>query len=381
MNIIAIRTQTMVCFIAVLAMTFIAAPIQAQMPQASSSFDQPPSVKQVELLLKNQPKTYAAHFAAGRLYESQGFYGPAQEEYRQAISFPPLKPDAFKRLAQLSLKSSDYAAAEKVATEGLHLFPKDYGMLLTAGYVLHNQNKLPAALNMYQRTRAARPNDAQICLAIADVLAAMNKPEQALQEMARFDKLSKPTTLSIYEKAKILLALKRFDLALAELDKNYIQDPANFANNKLYASTLANRGNKAKALEVALCLLANANGKEMEMSKQRITNLLGPIPDGVPPQVMAKAEDRIKDISVKARMHFALGDVYDRKSQFDLAIKQYEAGLKLNPKFARGHYRLGLDLEKYHKDAIGAGACFKKAHELNNGKDHEIEEKWKSFKH
>lgn len=373
----------MVCFIAVLAMTSIAASAQAQMPQAGSSsdHDQTPTAKQVELLLKNQPKSYAAHFAAGRLYESQGFYGPAQDEYRQAISFPPLKPDAFKRLAQLSLKSSDYAAAEKVATEGLHLFPKDYGMLLTAGYVLHNQNKLPAALNMYQRTRAVRPNDAQICLAIADVLAAMNKPEQALQEMVRFDKLSKPTTLSIYEKAKILLALKRFDLALAELDKNYVQDAANFANNKLYASTLANRGNKAKALEVALCLLANANGKEMEMSKQRITNLLGTMPDGVPPQVMAKAEERIKDISVKARMHFALGDVYDRKSQFDLAIKQYEAGLKLNPKFARGHYRLGLDLENHGKDPKAAGACFKRAHELSNGKDQQIEEKWKSLKH
>lgn len=381
MNRTATSTQTMVCFVAAFALSLLGARVLAQMPQAAPASDQPPSAKQVELFLKNQPKTYAAHFAAGRLYESQGFYGPAQDEYRQALSYPPLKPDAFKRLAQLALKSSDYAAAEKVATEGLHLFPKDYGMLLTAGYVLHNQNKLPAALNMYQRARAARPNDAQICLAIADVLAAMNKPEQALQEMMRFDKVSKPTTLSIYEKAKILLALKRFDQALVELDQNFVQDPANFANNKLYASTLANHGNKAKALEVALCLLANANGKEMEMSKQRITNLLGAMADGVPPLVIAKAEDRIKDIRVKARMHFALGDVYDRKSQFDMAIKQYEAGLKLNPIFARGHYRLGLDLEKHRKDAKAAGACFKRAHELNNGKDQEIEEKWKSLKH
>jgi tetratricopeptide (TPR) repeat protein len=347
--------------------------------------DAVPTAKQVEQLLKTQPKTYGAHFAAGQLYESQGFYGPAQDEYRQALNFPPVKPDAYKRLAQLALKSSDYVTAEKVAVDGLHLFPKDYGMLLTAGFVLQNQSKLPAAMNMYLRARAARPNDAQICLAIADVLAAQNKPEQALLEIARFDKLSPPTTLSIYERAKILLALKRYDQALAELDKNFNQDPANFANNKLYASILANRGNRNKALEVALCLLANANGKEMEMSKQRLTNLLGPLVDGVPPNVIAKAEERTKDVRVKARMHFALGDVYDRKSQFDLAIKQYEAGLKLDPQFARGHYRLGLDLEKNGKDINAAKASFKKAHELNNGQnqqqDRQIEDKWKSLSH
>jgi len=360
---------------------FASALVKAEAQKVTA--DAVPTAKQVEQLLKTQPKTYGAHFAAGRLYESQGFYGPAQDEYRQALSFPPVKPDAYKRLAQLALKSSDYATAEKVAVDGLHLFPKDYGMLLTAGFVLQNQSKLPAAMNMYLRARAARPNDAQICLAIADVLAAQNKPEQALVEIGRFDKLSPPTTLSIYEKAKILLALKRYDQALAELDKNFNQDPANFANNKLYASTLASRGNRNKALEVALCLLANANGKEMEMSKQRLTNLLGPLVDGVPPNVIAKAEERIKDVRVKARMHFALGDVYDRKSQFDLAIKQYQAGLKLDPQFARGHYRLGLDLEKHGKDMNAAKASFKKAHDLNNGQnqqqDQQIEDKWKSL--
>lgn len=372
MNRLNRRMQTIVCFAVLLIGSTL---IKAQAPQSTAG--QLPTAKQVEQLLKNQPKTYAAHYAAGQLYESQGFYGQAQDEFRQALSFPPVKPDAYKRLAQLALKSSDYATAEKVASDGLHLFPKDYGMLLTAGYVLHNQNKLPAALNMYQRARAAKPKDAQICLAIADVLAAMNKPEQALQEMVRFDKVSQPTTLSIYEKAKILLALKRYDQALAELDKNFNQDPANFANNKLYASTLANQGNRLKALEVALCLLANANGKEMEASKQRVTNLLGPMPEGVPPNVIAKAEGRIKDLRVKARMHFALGDVYDRKSQFDFAIKQYQAGLKLDPQFARGHYRLGLDLEKHSKDFKAASASFKRAHELNSGKDQQIEEKWK----
>ncbi len=338
--------------------------------------DEVPTEKAVEALLKAKPKSYEAHYNAGRLYESRGFYGQAQDEYRQAITFSGVKPDAYKRLAQLALKSSDYATAEKVSTEGLHHFPRDYGMLLTAGFVLHNQSKLAPALNMYRRAREAKPDDGQICIAIADVLAAMNKPEEALAEIARFEKLSKPDVLSIYEKAKIYLAMKKFDLALAELDKNYNADPANFANNKLYATTLANRDKKDKALEVAFCLLANSIGAEMEMSKKRVSALLGQVQPGAVPQVLANAQKRLKDNKIKARMHFALGDVYDRKTQMELAISQYREGLKLDESFARGHFRLAQDLERHRKDIKGAYASYKRAHELDPNKDREISSKW-----
>lgn len=352
------------------------------MPVEALAQDVVPTEKAVEALLRAKPKSYEAHYNAGRLYESRGFYGQAQDEYKQAISFTGsgIKPDAFKRLAQLALKSSDYAGAEKFSTEGLHYFPKDYGMLLTAGFVLHNQNKLAPALNMYRRARAAKPDDGQICIAIADVHLAMGKPDEALAEIGRFEKLSKPDVLSIYEKAKIYLAMKKFDLALAELDKNYNADVANFANNKLYATTLANRDKKEKALEVALCLLANSVGPEMEMSKKRVSALLGQLPPAVVPNAEAAAQKRLKDNKTRARMHFALGDVYDRKTQMEMAIAQYQQGLKLDESFARGHYRLGLDLEKHRKDIKGAHAAFKRAHELDAaGKDREISAKWQEL--
>ncbi len=331
-----------------------------------------PTETQVASLLKKQPKSYEAHYAAGRLYESRGFYSEAQEEYTKAVSFPSSRPDGYKRLAQLALRSSEYPKAEKAATDGLQSFPRDYGMLLTAGYVLHNQNKLPAALNMYQRARAAKPGDAQICLAIADVLAAMHKPDQALLEIQRFEKLSKPNVLSNYEKAKVLLALKRVDEALVELDKNFVSDPANFPSNKLYATTLAARGKKTKALEVALCLLANGAGKEMESAKIRSTNLLSQLPPDAG-TIIAAAEHRLSGKNIKARLHFALGDVYDRKEMREQAIKQYQDGLRLNEKFARGHLRLGQDLERHRKDFKAALAEYKRASALDvEKKDREI---------
>jgi len=364
------RRQAIVCFAVFLTASLTAA--QADPVLTAEKGSDIPTEVEVANLLKKQPKSYDAHYAAGRLYEARGFYNEAQEEYKKAVSFPGNRPDGYKRLAQLALRSSEYPKAEKAATDGLQRFPKDYGMLLTAGFVLHNQNKLAPALNMYQRARAAKPNDAQICLAIADVLAAMHKPEQALLEIQRFEKLSKPNVLSIYEKAKVLLALKRVDEALTEMDKNFASDPANFANNKLYATTLAARGKKAKALEVSLCLLANGVGKEMESAKIRSTNLLTQLPSDAAP-IIAAAENRLRDNKIKARLHFALGDVYDRKEMRELAIKQYQDGLKLNEKFARGHLRLGQDLERHRKDLKGALTAYQRASALDGDKkDREI---------
>ena len=63
---------------------------------------------------------------------------------------------------------------------------------------------------------------------------------------------------------------------------------------------------------------------------------------------------RITDTKLKARMLFCLGDVFDQLNLPDWGIKSYRAGLAFNPGFARGHLRLGIDLEGYGKDKQGA---------------------------
>jgi tetratricopeptide (TPR) repeat protein len=65
-----------------------------------------------------------------------------------------------------------------------------------------------------------------------------------------------------------------------------------------------------------------------------------------------------------AVFHFSLADILDRTRHFAEAIKQYSFGLYLSPNYARGLFRLGLDLECYKKDYPAALGLLAQAHRL-----------------
>jgi tetratricopeptide (TPR) repeat protein len=358
-------------------------PVAAQTPQEKQSGaakkSAPPAVQtatsgstkysatQIEKLLKTEPKAYSTHLAAGKFYEEKGIVGEAQSEYRTAITCPHPTAEAYKHLAQLLLKSADYAEAEKVARAGLKLFPHEYGMLLTAGYVLHNEHKLGEAASMYEAARAVQPNNAEIYIALADVYSAMNESPKALQYVEKALTLGKPTELILYEQAKILVLLGRFEQALKPLAANFATNPLNFKNNKLYLNVLTSQKRIKEAFIVQLCLLAPANDKEMALAKASLQDMLRALPEKEAQSGIATAEAAIKEKRLKGRLHFALGDVYDRIGQAQNAIGQYQAGLAFDPTLARGYLRLGEDLETFKKDFDGAMKNYQKALSLDAG--------------
>lgn len=325
-------------------------------------------VQEVERLLKSAPNAYLSHFRAGQLYIKAGSIGQAQEEFQKSIKCKDAQPPGYKELSLLYMRSLDAKQAISVIDEAVKKFPKDYGVLLTAGYVYHNQRQLAEAMGFYQRALAVNSNP-EIYLAIADVLNNMGKPKEALSYLDKAQKAGKMTpearTLARFERAKTLIALTRFSEAAVELEGNYKEKSDSVSNGKLYISVLEQMNRKEKALEVACVLLASANGKQMEMSKAQVRSYLLTISDTAAGAAIQKAEGLISEKKLKARMHFALGDIYDRLNKFEQAIPQYQAGLKWDDQFARGYLRLAEDLETVRKDYKGALANYEKALKLN----------------
>ena len=330
------------------------------------------SAEAIAKMLKSAPKSYQTNLAAGKFYESKGVIGEAQSAYRQAITCPNPGPEAYKHLAQLLLKSADYAEAEQVARSGQKLFPKDYGMLLTTGYVLHNEHKLGDALSMYQAAQKVEPKNPEIYVAMADVCSTQSQPQEALKyiEKALTLTLGKPNELVLYEQAKILVLLGHFDQAKKPLATNFAANPLNFKNNKLYLSVLTNQKQIKDAFIVQLCIMAPANAKEMTLDKAALRDMITALPEKDAAGGIARAESLIKEKRLKGRLHFALGDVYDRLGQAQNGIFQYQAGLALDPTLARGWLRLGEDLETYKKDFGAAMKMYQKALTLD-GQDKE----------
>lgn len=342
-------------------------------PSAQALEERVPSAAEVERLLRAGPKTYKAHFSAGRLYESQGLVGQAQDEYRLAIKCAAPQPDAYKRLAQLLLRSRDYGEAIKISTAATKLFPKDYGVWLTAGYVLQNADKIAPAYVFYEKARALKPEEPQTYIALADVCMVLDDKKKALNFINRGYKLAPPTVLMRFERAKVLMWLGKFDEAMVDLAANFKEDPINLGNNRMYSGLLLNQQQPQKALLVFLCLLPSVEGAEMAKTKYQIGFLVRTLPADKVKVEVDTALGLIHEPAKRAIVHFALGDVLDRLNRSPEAIHHYQAGIKDNPRFARGYLRLGEDLELVKKDYKGAMENYRKASALDkDGKDKEI---------
>jgi tetratricopeptide (TPR) repeat protein len=350
------------CVLILLAVLVGAADIAAQCKEEKSSIL---SEAALTALVKKDPNSYQTHVQAARFYQEKGFIGQAQDEYKKAIALPNAQPDAFKQLSNLYLRSHDYDLAIKISEDACKKFPDNFGVQLSAGYALHNQQRLDEALICYEKARKIKPNSPDIYVAIADVQLAMNKPKEALASVDKALKLGGDMQMARFEKAKILTSLERYEEAVKEMAVIFEQDPFSQVTTPVYLSCLLKTGRKDIALEVRLCMLSQANGKEMQTDKSAVGALIQQVNESQVSQAIVRAEKRILEPKLKARLHFAMGDVFDRGRLPEKAIEQYQAGLKWDDTFARGYLRLAEDLEYYRHDFTGALKNYEKAKALD----------------
>jgi tetratricopeptide (TPR) repeat protein len=329
------------------------------------------STADVEKLLSAKNAGYENHMVAARFFEARGLLSQAEEQYHLAISFKEAKPEAFKNLAQLLLRTEDQKEAENVILAAVKNYPTDYGVLLNAGFVLHNCHKLPQALALYKRASIVRPASSDIWLAMGDVLIDMNKPEEALASIEKALAMPGPTNLAYFEDAKALLALGRLKDAVVPFSKNFASNPFNYTSGLAYSALLQKLGRLEEALNVRLCLLAVSSGKPMDDLKLMTADLLMKLPADAVQRSIRFAELKIGNPKTQAILHFALGDIYDRAHQPDNGIIQYKAGLSLNPDYSRGYLRLGEDYEDAKSNLPEALNDYEKAYSLN-ARDPEI---------
>jgi len=361
------------CLTGCLCFSTVSTSLSAFAADAQSN-TKPAKITQAELekLIKSAPNAYNTHLTAAKFYDQEGSVGESQNEYRLATKCKGVTAEAYKRLAQQLLRSSDYVEAEKIARQGLKLFPHDYGMLLTTGYVLHNEHKLNEALEFYKLARDIQPKNPEIYVALADLTVTLKDPQKAKEYIDKAVSLGKPSELVLYQQAKILCLLGHFDQALKPLATNFESDPLNLKNDALYLSVLSNQKMKKEAFLVQLCMLAPANDKEIVRAKTNAQELMKDLPDSDVLQALAKAESFFQDKILKGRLHFAMGAIYDRLNRPAQAIVQYQAGLALDPSLARGYLRLGEDLESFKKNLPEAMKNYQKAFSLDK-KDPEIQ--------
>lgn len=120
----------------------------------------------------------------GQLYESQGKYAKALENYTKALNVEPNNEPALLSMARLHARQQQYAEAEQYFNKSLAVRPQAdvYNELAS---MVHKQGRSSEALAIMEKAIALEPNSDKYRNNLAAILVSLGRSDEAVQQLAQ----------------------------------------------------------------------------------------------------------------------------------------------------------------------------------------------------
>lgn len=143
------------------------------------------AIEQYERARLFQPKQagVARHLAV--LYQREGDYEKAEQEFSTAVREQPLEADVWSDLASFRFQRGEYAESAEAAREAIELAPSHKRAWVNLGLALAEQDKFDDAFQAFEK--AAGPATAHQNLGI--ILARKGRDDEARRELAEARRL------------------------------------------------------------------------------------------------------------------------------------------------------------------------------------------------
>ena len=159
------------------------------------------------------------YFLKGMVYKESQEYKEAQSSYQTAIELNPQYAEAYNQLITLALQQKDYDLAQNYLESGLRFNPEDPFLWFNQGVSLQDQNLLDSAVVPYLKSIRY---DSTITIAsfnLGWVYHTKSEFQKSLQRMNHVLKIQPNNVQAFYLKALNLSALNKNDEAVEELKK------------------------------------------------------------------------------------------------------------------------------------------------------------------
>jgi len=123
------------------------------------------------------------HFSAGRLFEKQGRYNQAIEQYRKAVQLNTRFAAAYNRLGLCYMKLGRYADAAAALTKGVAVQPKSAYLRNNLGFAYLIQRDLPRAEKCFREALQIKPAFARARMNLALTLVYQQRAQEALSHL------------------------------------------------------------------------------------------------------------------------------------------------------------------------------------------------------
>ncbi len=179
-----------------------------------------------------------------------GNLGNAVLLYAEAVKIDPRNSAALYELAKLHAQQGFLKDAEVFARRAVDLDPnnKFFGMLLADIYFAQNKNE--PGFRIQQQLSSNNPSDLNIQISFLSTLLHLEKFPEALSHIEYLERLTGFNTEMSLQKQRILLEMKRTDLALAEAMRLVAFNPGETGFLELLAELYTEAGQSEEAYKV-----------------------------------------------------------------------------------------------------------------------------------
>lgn len=316
--------------------------------------------------VEKNPNDIDARCALGSCYDELGLPDLAREQYSEAVKAAPNNPHLWMLRVKQELKSGHTDVAMHLIESAHERFSQDSEVLFWYGNYFAAKSRNDEAAYAYTLALKKNADIEGLRSALGEVCLDKGRYGDALV-LANEEIKSHPQFWLAYKvKAFALMGLKRPDEALSPLRVAYANYPTKAIVARTYARACIWEGLFEEALTPALMFmnLTSSLTSNDPVAKKIVATILEKLSKTVIDKELPEATEKIQKTKPNAAYFFALGDTLDRIGMNDLAINQYYIGLKLEPEFARGLFRLGRDYELARRDYKAALMLYATANKL-----------------
>ena len=155
------------------------------------------------------PSLAEGHSCMGNVYNGQGEYRKAVDEFKQAVTLDGSRDDALRGLAEAYEKFGDVPAAETAYKQAIALRPQYWAGYNSLGAFYFRQSRYPDAVNMFQRVIDLTPENFRGYSNLGGVLLTRGENSKAIRILEQSIQI-RPTLEAYSNLGGAYFALRQF---------------------------------------------------------------------------------------------------------------------------------------------------------------------------
>lgn len=185
----------------------------------------------------------------GTTAKMRGQYEEALLSFEKCLRFDPKNATAFYHLSGLYELAGENSRAIEAAKKAVLYEPENNWMQLQLAYLYRKNNLMKESVDAFAKLVKKNPGNIDYYFPYSEALLYNKEPDKAVGVLDDLEKLHGFNEDIILQKYRIYSEMKKYDKAIAEMEKLIKSNPYDVRNYGIVAELYEEIGNKAKAME------------------------------------------------------------------------------------------------------------------------------------